>query len=644
VIADIEMNHDIGKEPHQQRATKSSSGGWIVRNPFSLSSTLQLLFLSCCLFFLFPVATGQIPPSSPYATLTTIKCNANTIMEADTNIKDGVIDMDEYQLLLFELAPLNCHILDSYNDKDNVFLNEVWTVLTCDVCKQMEVNNDHNSSSSDNKNNYNFGALASVSDSTIDSYRCCDVTSPRLRIPGYSNFTEPSYSDQVCQILDDAIVAECNRLDRQKKDLPSYNMMGVVNETIIDTLVNNIAAVLEESSEVIDDSSEGNSNPFATYLFSSEFIALVWIQRISSILSIVGSSSILYSLLRYRKMFCCNKSGGKATTATLILFIISLCDLLSSLALGAGTWPIPRGNTWQSYGNDLTCTLQGFFFHTFATMASGYNVMQVLYFVLTVCYQMKEDRFFTKPIVRFVFLVFPFLMVFGYNMWPLFDNAFSYSQRASCSYEPYPLGCNETGTCTKGVYANTIRLYATIFTIICAIIITVSVLKLYWFVLQTERALDKYNVTHHQVQTRHQQAEEEKVGEGEEHDEEEIEQRRGAIVGEGKKSAPIAESQKQKKKRTRSKLVALQGIYYAGCFLVTYLLWFVFCFRKFAGLPPLYWIQVVIHTFIPLQGFLNAFVYFRQNKKEMPAMPTDLITCLVAPKWKQHRSTVLSSG
>jgi len=626
VIADIEMNHNIGKEPHQQRAKKSSSGGWIVRNSFSLSSsTLQLLFLSCCLLSLFPVASGLISSSSSYTTSTTTKCDVNTIMEADTSIKDGVIDIDEYQLLLFQLAPLNCHILDSYND--NVFLNKVWTVLTCKVCTQIEVNNDHNSSDSDNKNNY-----------------CCDATSPRLRIPGYFNSTEPSYSDQICQILDGAIVAECNRLDRLKKDLTNDYMMGVMNETIIDTLVNNIIVVVEESSEGIDDSSEGNSNPFATYSFSSRFIALVWIQKISSVLSIVGSSSILYSLLRYRKMLCFNKRGRKATTATIILFIISLCDLLSSLALSVGTWPIPRGSTWQSYGNDVTCTFQGFFYHTFATMASGYNVMQVLYFVLTVCYQMKEDRFFTKPIVRFVFLVFPFLLVFGYNIWPLFDNAFSYSQRASCSYEPYPLGCMKTGTCTKGVHADTIRLYATIFTMTCAVIITVSVLKLYWFVLQSERSLDKYNITHYRVQTGHQQAEEEKGETGEEHEEEEeeIEQRCGPIVGEGKKRVlvqlpeqpPIAESQIQKNKRTRSKLVALQGIYYAGCFLVTYLLWFIFCIRKFAGSPSPYWMLVGIHSFIPLQGFLNAFVYFRQNKKEMPAIPTDFIMSLIVPKRK----------
>jgi len=320
-----------------------------------------------------------------------------------------------------------------------------------------------------------------------------------------------------------------------------------------------------------DEVSEEVINPFADYRQSSEFKALVWVLRCSGALSMIGSVSIIYSLLRYRKMLWFQESGKRSTTGTYILLLISICDFLSS-SVGSfmGTWMTPVSIAGQSSGNTASCTTQGFFFHAFAQVASFYNVMQALYYVLTVCHKIKEESF-QKPLLKFTFLWLPFVSMIGFNIWPLVDGAFSYSQRAVCSYEPYPLGCKKTGTCTRGDSANTIRLVNTIFIMVCAFVIILAVSKLYWFVLKTERALDKYNV-------------------------------------QGLESVT----------RTQSKKVALQGIYYAGCFLATYLLWIVFSIRKFLGLPMLYWLLVCIHIFVPLQGFLNAFVYYRVNVDEVP--------------------------
>jgi len=316
---------------------------------------------------------------------------------------------------------------------------------------------------------------------------------------------------------------------------------------------------------------EMDQETITPFQYSNKFILLVYVQRISGALSIIGSGCIIYSLLRNRKTLCFKKNGEHQTTISTLLLMLSICDFLSS-SVGSfmGTWLNPEGVAWQAMGNEASCNIQGFFFHTFAQAASFYNTMQAIYYVLTVCYNIKEKKF-RKPLVRFWFLVFPLISVIGYNIWPLVDNAFSYSGRAVCSYEPYPLGCKAENNCTRGKSANTIRLYNTFFIMACAGIIVISVINLWWFVWRTEKALENYLV------------------EGE------------------------------RLNRTRSNEVAIQGMYYAGCFLITYGFWIVFSIRKFLELPVLYWLLVLIHVFIPLQGFLNAFVYFRQNLAEIPA-------------------------
>lgn len=120
-------------------------------------------------------------------------------------------------------------------------------------------------------------------------------------------------------------------------------------------------------------------------LTTDEQRVLSIIPHVTGLLSVFGSATIIWTVLRDRKKW--------AKPYYRLLLAMSTSDLFASVAFGLSTWPIPRGteDVYAPLGNVGTCTAQGFFIQ--AGIASPmYNFMLSLYFVMQVKYGMTEDR------------------------------------------------------------------------------------------------------------------------------------------------------------------------------------------------------------------------------------------------------------
>eukprot|EP00585_Thalassiosira_rotula_P008386 CAMPEP_0196154444 /NCGR_PEP_ID=MMETSP0910-20130528/38888_1 /TAXON_ID=49265 /ORGANISM="Thalassiosira rotula, Strain GSO102" /LENGTH=94 /DNA_ID=CAMNT_0041418461 /DNA_START=58 /DNA_END=338 /DNA_ORIENTATION=+ len=79
-------------------------------------------------------------------------------------------------------------------------------------------------------------------------------------------------------------------------------------------------------------------------------IALAIAPKITSFLSICGSSTIIFKIMRNQK--------SRRDTLPRIMLGMSICDVLVATWFFASTWPIPKG-TISSFGDGITQTVFG---------------------------------------------------------------------------------------------------------------------------------------------------------------------------------------------------------------------------------------------------------------------------------------------
>jgi hypothetical protein len=105
-------------------------------------------------------------------------------------------------------------------------------------------------------------------------------------------------------------------------------------------------------------------------------------------LSALGSLLIMLIILR--------SSVGLSTVLHRLVFAMSLADFISSIAMGAGTLPIPKDTIYgfqgAHLGNEFTCSLQGFltFYGGFVTIC--YNACIAVYYMCTITFKMRPTR------------------------------------------------------------------------------------------------------------------------------------------------------------------------------------------------------------------------------------------------------------
>jgi len=131
----------------------------------------------------------------------------------------------------------------------------------------------------------------------------------------------------------------------------------------------------------------------------------VWLPRATSILSIIGSSAISYIIIsdHHRKL---------ARVKNRFMLFMSFFDVFQSTAMLFGTAALPRSiGVDGAIGNNCTCIAQAFFI-ILGFAVPLYNASLNIYYVLTICFRMRHERFSTKiePYLHAVSIILPLSM------------------------------------------------------------------------------------------------------------------------------------------------------------------------------------------------------------------------------------------
>ncbi|KAL7488284.1 hypothetical protein ACHAW6_013868 [Cyclotella cf. meneghiniana] len=132
---------------------------------------------------------------------------------------------------------------------------------------------------------------------------------------------------------------------------------------------------------------------------------LAWLPRAAAILSIMGSSLIIYDTNRTRRK--------QAKLINKVLCTISVFDAIGSLAMTFTTLPMPKADfIYGSKGNEATCTAQGFFIQM-GTISCLLGTSLALYYNLTIKHGWSESKLKRKRIIYFL-LIPPFITGFTF--------------------------------------------------------------------------------------------------------------------------------------------------------------------------------------------------------------------------------------
>jgi hypothetical protein len=190
-------------------------------------------------------------------------------------------------------------------------------------------------------------------------------------------------------------------------------------------------------NETEPSSKEDAKIDFVSSLSDSQEALIAILLLCSSILSIIGSSLIVYKVIRL-KLY--TKPYDR------LMLALSLSDIIASITYGILT-PLlmPRDVTVFSYGNQRTCSILGFFTQ-FSFTCIGYNCILSFYHLLTLRYKIKKHEFATryeKPMHIFNIAYFLITAAVGviYGFYSPVDIGFG------CWVNDFPKGCELTGDC-----------------------------------------------------------------------------------------------------------------------------------------------------------------------------------------------------
>ena len=131
-----------------------------------------------------------------------------------------------------------------------------------------------------------------------------------------------------------------------------------------------------------------------------------WIPKLAGVISILGSSYILWDILLRKWWRQCSRTTGRpssSSTTNLAVFqqlltVISICDLSGSIGFLLSTIPMPKYNQYDeltgiegAVGNDATCTFQGSLIQ-FSLTGVLYQISLSTYFLLVIYFGWSESR------------------------------------------------------------------------------------------------------------------------------------------------------------------------------------------------------------------------------------------------------------
>lgn len=192
----------------------------------------------------------------------------------------------------------------------------------------------------------------------------------------------------------------------------------------------------------------------------SKKIALVWLPRIGAILSILGSSLMIFSVVRDEKK-------RKTVIGELIICLCGF-DIIGSLGYAFTSYPTPKEDyIYSAEGNEASCTAQGFFIQV-GTISLYINVSISIYYFLIIQCSWREHRLRKSWVYSMLFIV-PIVVgsIFAFAGIPFYDNTI--------------LWCN-----------NSRKYWSEIPVAVAITIATVIMLNLCWFVHKSENASTRY--------------------------------------------------------------------------------------------------------------------------------------------------------
>ena len=309
-----------------------------------------------------------------------------------------------------------------------------------------------------------------------------------------------------------------------------------------------------------------------TFLNERQLTTLVWIPRVSGLLSIIGSLCLIHLL----------KSRLDSSYKRLLLGL-SLADILSSAWYAVGAFPVPADSGLpEAYGNRATCSAQGFFFLFALDSSLFYNCAIMVYFYFTICAGMPPEKF-TKRIEPFAH-AFALLVPLTFAVVGLCQELYNWSGGLRCGISAYPLGCDqiEEMQCTRGENAAIFRwVFINVPSYLAVMIFYMCVLRVYWSFRGTSRNSQRFSMT-----------------------------------------SATANTERQ---------VAMQCILY-GLVFVNTSIWFVIlsiiqaiiqATNNLSVKHKLFPLLVLMNLFYPMQGFFNLLLYVRPRYLQMrSANPT----------------------
>jgi len=288
----------------------------------------------------------------------------------------------------------------------------------------------------------------------------------------------------------------------------------------------------------------------------------IYIPLLTGTLSVIGSGSILYSIWARRHIKFKDPQHR-------ILGMMSIFDILYSVNKAFMFLTYPSGLGVPTFGNDATCSFQGFL--TQMGYAAGtYNLVLSVYYYLIINKGMKKEDFakvWEKVLHGIVITCHMSFAIIGVSI-GLFNPTPGF-----CYIAPGPYGCktNPDVPCRfeyTAAYFYEAFAQGWIQVAYVGIIVTNSLIWLH--VRKQEKEMDKYRTQ-------------------------------------------LAQSQlsRMEKKSSYARSVFIQSILYVSAFVLSWSWTTIYHLVEWITGVSVPWITLLINTFLPLQGFFNAFIYAR---------------------------------
>jgi hypothetical protein len=316
-------------------------------------------------------------------------------------------------------------------------------------------------------------------------------------------------------------------------------------------------------------------------IFYDEFAAVA--PRFSGGASFISSHCIIYIIYRSKAKF--------STVYHRIMFAMSVADIISSLAMGLTTIPMPKDwvdprpynaipYDWAGIrlGNALACKVQGFCIVFGYTVMFSYNGWLCVYYACSIALKVKEKSlellvFHLLPLSQGIFVALPALLFDGYN-----PNGYEQAWCTLRTFSEYPhFSVSYRYTYVINIMSVSIFLATVI----------ISFVLIIWKMIQVERLLEK---SFKRRSTRS-----------------------NSLMNDVQRS------------HDNTKVILVQAIAYVSVFLITTTPAFIHTLLK---KEPQWLVQLHLILF-PLQGFFNALIFISHKIYNYRRTHPDVSPCTV---------------